>query len=96
MSKWQHVYALLDADAAGQDATARLAETLGSRLIRVRLPPSVKDSADLAPLPEGTALFRDAIRKAVADQIGRTNSAAKYDVCFPHLSREQNRRRTQF
>jgi len=71
LSQWQHLYAVLDADPAGQEATARLAEAFGSRLISVQLPPDAKDPADLAPLPEGDALFRDAVREAVSHHTGR-------------------------
>jgi DNA primase len=62
---WQRLYAVLDADAAGRAATARLAGALGSRLIQVQLPSGAKDPADLAPLAEGRALFSDAIRESV-------------------------------
>jgi hypothetical protein len=65
LGQWERLYAMLDTDAAGQAATARLAEALGPRLIPVQLPSSVKDPADLAPLVEGSAALRDAIRKAV-------------------------------
>jgi hypothetical protein len=36
------------------------------RLITVALPPSIKDSAELAPVRDGRARFRAAIRQAVA------------------------------
>jgi DNA primase len=65
LGQWERLYAVLDADAAGQEATARLIEAFGSRVIPVHLPPGVKDPADLAPLPRGSDLFRDAIRQAV-------------------------------
>jgi hypothetical protein len=55
----------MDSDAAGQEATARLAQAFGSRLIQVQLPATTKDPADLARLPEGSALFQDAMRQAV-------------------------------
>ena len=53
-----------DNDTAGQEGTARLVETLGSRVIPVALPLDVKDPAELAPLPDGEALFATAIREA--------------------------------
>jgi hypothetical protein len=62
---WERLYAVLDADAAGGAATARLAGALGSRLIQMQLPSGAKDPADLAPLAEGRALFSDAIREFV-------------------------------
>lgn len=65
LRRWERVYAALDADAAGQAATARLAGALGSRLIQVQLPAGVKDPADLALLTEGRALFSHAIRMSV-------------------------------
>jgi DNA primase len=66
LGQWERLYAVLDADAAGQEATAQLLEALGSRLIPMALPPSTKDPAELAPLPDGSVLFRAAIRQAVA------------------------------
>src|SRR6187401_822165 len=65
LGQWERLYALLDADAAGQEATARLTEAFGSRVISVQLPPGAKDPADLASSVEGSAVLRDAIRKAV-------------------------------
>src|SRR5262249_26796539 len=56
---------VLDADAAGREATTRLTEALGSRVIPVQLPPGVKDPADLASLRHGSDLFCDAVRQAV-------------------------------
>jgi DNA primase len=57
LGHWQRLYAVLDADAAGQVATARLIEAFGSCVIPVQLPPGVKDPADLAPLPNGSTLM---------------------------------------
>jgi DNA primase len=66
----EEVVLAFDADAAGQDATAHLVGVLGPRVIPVTLPPGVKDPADLAPRPDGDALFRVAIRAAVARHRG--------------------------
>jgi DNA primase len=65
-AQWKRLYAVLDADAAGQEAAAQLLEALASRLIPVALPPSTKDPAELGPWPDGSVLFRAAIRQAVA------------------------------
>jgi hypothetical protein len=65
LGQWERVYAVLDADAAGRNAAARLIDAFGSRLIPVRLPPGVKDPADLAPLPRGGELLCHAVRLAV-------------------------------
>jgi DNA primase len=64
------VYAVLDADAAGQEASAHLVQALGSRVIPVALPPGIKDPAELAPRPDGDALFRAAIGVAVGCDLG--------------------------
>jgi DNA primase len=66
LSHWERLYAVLDADAAGQEATGRLVDLLGARVIPVALPTGVKDPADLAQRPDGSELFRGAIRRAVA------------------------------
>jgi DNA primase len=65
LGQWERLYALLDADAAGQEAITRLTEAFGSRVIPVQLPPGVKDPADLAALGDGSALLQDAIRTAI-------------------------------
>lgn len=70
LTRWRRVYAVLDADAAGQEATARLVQSLGSRVIPVALPPGTKDPAELAPRPDGDALFRAAIGAAVGCDLG--------------------------
>jgi DNA primase len=76
LGQWERLYAVLDADAAGQEATARLAEAFGSRLIHVRLPSGAKDPADLAPSAEGPTLFSDAIRQAMDRHIGLCGAGA--------------------
>jgi DNA primase len=65
LGRWKHLYALLDADAAGREATARLCAAFRPRVTQVQLPVGVKDPADLAQLAEGSALLRNAIRDAV-------------------------------
>jgi DNA primase len=62
---WKRVYAVLDADAAGQEATTRLIKAFGSRVVPVQLPPGMKDPADLASSSHGSELFCHAIRQAV-------------------------------
>jgi DNA primase len=75
LQRWERVYTVLDADAAGQKASARLASALGSRVIPIELPPGVKDPADLATRPDGDDLLRTAIRRAVAG--GRADVTAQ-------------------
>ncbi len=70
LGQWERLYSVLDADAAGQEATTRLTEAFGSRVIPVQLPPGVKDPADLASLGDGSALLQDAIRMAVDRHVG--------------------------
>ena len=72
LTRWGRVYTVLDADAAGQEATAHLVQALGSRVIPVALPPGIKDPAELAPRPDGEALFRAAIRAAVGRDLGKS------------------------
>lgn len=43
LGQWERLYAPLDADAAGQDATVRRAESFGRRVIQVHLPLGVKE-----------------------------------------------------
>src|SRR5207253_4059184 len=66
LPRWDRLYAVLDSDAAGQEATTRLVDLLGARVIPVALPPGIKDPADLAQRPDGPELLRGAIRSAVA------------------------------
>ena len=69
LRRWERLYAVLDNDKAGQEGTARMVETLGSRVIPIALPHNVNDPAELAPLPDGEAVFCAAIRKAVARSV---------------------------
>jgi len=66
LGQWERLYAVLDADVAGQEATTRLTEAFGSRVVPVQLPPGVNDPADLASLVHGSALLQEASRQAVA------------------------------
>jgi DNA primase len=66
LGRWRRLYAALDADPAGQAATARLVEAFGERVVPVSLPAGAKDPADLAVRPDGDALFAAAIQQAVA------------------------------
>jgi DNA primase len=81
LGQWERLYALLDADPAGQQATTRLTETFGSRVIPVQLPPGVKDPADLARLVDGSALLQEAICRAIELHVeyhpGRRNPTAQ-------------------
>jgi DNA primase len=61
-ARFERVYLALDADDAGGEAAAALARALGPRATMVRLPDGVKDVAELAPRPDGRALFAAALR----------------------------------
>ncbi len=74
LGRWERLYTVFDADAAGQAATARLVQAFGERVIPVTLPAGIKDPAELAPRPDGAALFGAAVRQALASQL--TNSPA--------------------
>ena len=65
LDQFRRVYRALGQDAAGRQGTERLATHLGSRGVRIELPPGVKDVADLAKLPDGEGLFGAAILHAV-------------------------------
>jgi DNA primase len=64
VSGCRRVYLAMDADDAGQEATARLTTLLGDRAVSVILPNAVKDVADLAVIPGGRRLFLDALWRA--------------------------------
>jgi DNA primase catalytic core len=61
-ARFERVYLALDADDAGREAAFTLAGALGPRAATVRLPDGVKDVAELAPRPDGRAVFADALR----------------------------------
>jgi hypothetical protein len=69
LDQWNRLYTVLDADAAGQAATARLLEAFGPRVVAVQLPPGVEDPADLVPLPDGNNLFYRAVALAAKSSI---------------------------
>ena len=66
IGRWSRLYIVMDADAAGRDATARLLEVFGPRAVPVSLPDGVKDPAEMAVLPNGAILFAAAIKEACA------------------------------
>jgi DNA primase len=70
LDRWERLYALLDADAAGQEAITRLTEAFGTRVIPVQLPPGAKDPADLASSVDGGVVLQEAIRHAVDRHLG--------------------------
>ena len=70
LGRFRRVYLALDADAAGRQATAELCRLLGNRAVPVPLPAGVKDLAELAPRPDGRALFLGALRTARDDGFG--------------------------
>ena len=65
LKRFDRVYLTLDQDDAGKNATERLENQLGSRAVRIELPPGVKDVAELATAPNGEEQFRLAILRAV-------------------------------
>lgn len=70
LSRFRRVYLALDADAAGRQATTELCRRLGDRAVSIPLPAGVKDLAELAPRPDGRALFLRALRTVRADELG--------------------------
>ena len=60
LRRFDRVYLTLDSDAAGREATDRIARALGPAALPVVLT-GVKDVAELATRPEGAAHFREAI-----------------------------------
>ena len=75
---------MLDADVAGQAATARLVHALGCRVIPVELPQGVEDPADLVPVVEGNDIFCLAIRQAVDSRqfVSATCASVTHDRSF--------------
>jgi len=65
LGRWSRLYLVLDNDTAGREATDQLIEAYGHRVIPVKLPPGVKDPADLASLADGEAMFRAALGDAI-------------------------------
>jgi DNA primase len=59
---FNRLYLLLDDDEAGRAGAAAIRQALGPRATLVTLP-GVKDVAELAPRPEGPAVFADALRR---------------------------------
>lgn len=70
LADWKRLYAALDADEAGEEATNELVRRFGPRLIRVMLPPGAKDPADLATRPDGAEIFACALRNAIERHLG--------------------------
>ena len=65
LNRWNCLYLILDNDKAGRDATEQLVMAFGDRAIPVKFPSGANDPADLAPLADGEALFRAALREAI-------------------------------
>ena len=59
LRRYDRVYLTLDDDPAGRAASTALAAALGDRALAVPLP-DVRDPAELALVPNGAALLRDA------------------------------------
>jgi DNA primase len=66
LERFERIYVVLDADAAGREGTAALRAALGDRALPVSLAGlrGAKDVADLAALPNGRALFDGRLRAA--------------------------------
>lgn len=62
---FERVYLVMDQDDAGIEATLRLADMLGAAAVPVALPEGTKDIAELAPRPDGQAIFAAALLDAV-------------------------------
>lgn len=77
-ARFQRLYLALDNDDAGREATEVLRAALGAqRVVPVAVPDGVKDVAELAPRPDGNALFAAALlRAAEAAGIAPPSAAA--------------------
>jgi DNA primase len=66
LERFERIYLVLDADAAGREGAAALRAALGPRAVPVSLAGirGVKDAADLAAHPRGRALFDGRLRAA--------------------------------
>lgn len=76
LKKFERVYLALDQDKGGGEATERLVSQLGTRVVRIGLPPGVKDVAELAQRADGQEQFRRAILRAVTCSSSSTTIAA--------------------
>ena len=66
IGRWSRLYIVMDTDAAGRDATARLLDVFGPRAVPVSLPDDVKDPAEMAMRSNGAIQFAEAIKEACA------------------------------
>jgi DNA primase len=62
---FSRAYLVLDTDDAGFEATLALYDAIGPTAVPVALPDDVKDPAELAPRPDGQAVFAGALLRAV-------------------------------
>lgn len=76
LDKFDRVYLALDQDEGGAEATERLASQLGRHVVRIGLPPGVKDVAELAQRDNGAEQFRRAIMRAVNSSLAKARLAA--------------------
>lgn len=63
LARFERVYVVLDNDEAGRAATAALVGTLGRRATPLVIP-GVKDVAELAPRPDGRAIFTHTLQQS--------------------------------
>ena len=68
LQHFARVYLALDADEGGEKGSRVLLAALGERARRVRLPQGCKDAAELAPRPDGAAVFAAALHAAEQPQ----------------------------
>jgi DNA primase len=77
---FQRVYLALDQDDAGLEATLRLLDVLGPAAIPVALPDGIKDVAELAPRPDGHAVFARALLEGAGTAPCETGAADRMSV----------------
>jgi DNA primase len=64
LTRFRHVYLVLDRDEAGRRAALQLAAELDSRAAIVNLPPGIHDLNDLGRLPDGREAFLSCLEEA--------------------------------
>jgi DNA primase len=74
LARFGRLYVALDHDGGGEAGAARLAAIFGPRAIRIVLPDGIKDPGQLAPRPDGSAIFQAAILRAVEHMTARSES----------------------
>jgi DNA primase len=75
---FQRIYLVPDNDDAGLDAAERLLTQLDPIAVGVLLPDGIKDVAELAPRPDGRALFDEALLASVGSSSAHGPDAGNY------------------